>query len=65
MENTVSPTTFEKVDVSFAAYPRQQRIAALATDRRELFARIVERREKAGAVEHDLVAMLMELRAHG
>ena len=44
---------------------REERMARMTPDRWALYQRIATRREKAGAVEHDLVASLKELRGNG
>jgi hypothetical protein len=44
---------------------REERLARMTAERRALYHRIAKRREKAGAVEHDLVASLKELRDNG
>ena len=44
---------------------REERMARMTPERRTLYDRIAKRREKAGAVEHDLVASLKELRDNG
>ena len=44
---------------------REERMARMTPERRTLYDRIAKRREKAGAVEHDLVVSLKELRDNG
>jgi hypothetical protein len=44
---------------------REERMARMTPERRTLYHRIAKRREEAGAVEHDLVASLKELRDNG
>ena len=44
---------------------REERMARMTPERWALYHRIATRREQAGAVEHDLVASLQELRDNG
>ena len=64
METTTPTTTPEEIHHSFSAYGREEQMARMTAERRALYNRIAKRRESAGAVEHDLVASLKELRAN-
>ena len=44
---------------------KEKLLARMTPERRALYNRIIQRREKIGAVEHDLVASLAEMRANG
>ncbi len=65
METTTSTTHPNETNVFLNTPPRDERIARLTPERRELYDRILKRRERIGVVEHDLVASLMDLRDHG
>jgi hypothetical protein len=43
----------------------QQLLARMTPERRVLYNRIIQRRDRIGAVEHDLVASLAEMRGNG
>jgi hypothetical protein len=63
---TTTPTAARSAACDLVnAHLREERMARMTPERRTLYHRIAKRREKAGAVEHDLVASLKELRDNG
>ena len=65
MQTTTSTASCDEPRDLLDAQLREERMARMAPDRWALYNRIATRREKAGAVEHDLVASLKELRDNG
>ena len=65
METTTPTATHNEARHLVNANLREERMARMTADRRALYHRIAKRREDAGAVEHDLVASLKELRDNG
>ncbi len=65
METTTPTAARDEARDLVNADLREERMARMTPERRTLYQRIAKRREKAGAVEHDLMASLKELRDNG
>jgi hypothetical protein len=65
METTTVTTSATETNGILKAPPREELAARLSPERRALYERISERRERIGPVEHDLVTSLRELRENG
>jgi hypothetical protein len=64
MEMTTPTATPRETGDLLNADLREERLARMTPERRALYHRIVQRREKMGAVERDLIASLKDLRAN-